>query len=98
MGIIFLGTPHFGSELASWGELGAKLLSITHTNKKILTVLQRDSDLLAEVQIGFDDILEKRRNEGTPIKITCFYEEYCVPMLDQLVCQTQSGSTQLTSS
>lgn len=46
-GIMFMGTSHQGSHLATWGARLRKLVppSIPSTNKKILDVLKTDSEL-----------------------------------------------------
>jgi protein SERAC1 len=47
-GIIFLGTPHCGADLAKWGEVIAKIIGhIKQTNANIIGVLNRDSEVLA---------------------------------------------------
>ena len=50
-GIIFLGTPHTGSNLADWASILTKFSSIVRpTNKNILGVLQPGSEMLADLQ------------------------------------------------
>lgn len=73
-GIIFLGTPHHGSSLASWGENLAKAIGVVNrTNSRIVQLLRSDSEVLARVLDGFHAILRER-----DIQITCFYEELTI--------------------
>ncbi len=75
-GIAFLGTPHCGSDLASWAVLGTQMASILKcANKDIVAVLEPGSEMLRIVQQEFHKILRHRKNEGLEIAITCFYEE-----------------------
>ncbi|KAI1742224.1 hypothetical protein F4680DRAFT_464108 [Xylaria scruposa] len=76
-GIVFIGTPHYGSSLAVWAEqLSIYIGVVKRTNNKILEVLRRDSEVLARIQEGFHTMIQARSAEGLePIEITCFYEE-----------------------
>ena len=49
---MFLGTPHQGSDQASWGKILASVASVfVHTNKDVLQHLERDSEWLQQ-QLG----------------------------------------------
>jgi hypothetical protein len=64
-GVIFLGTPQHGSDLAAWGQLGATLTKlIRRPNKDIIAVLRPGSDMLANIQRDFHSLLRSRINEG----------------------------------
>jgi len=56
-GIIFMGTPHSGSNIAFWGSIAANLLHTvslgTSTNKGLLKVLHRNSLFLENVSRFF---------------------------------------------
>ena len=74
-----MGTPHAGAEKAdrvmtdAVTQLSALLLP---TNKKIVRVLQPDSEVLANQQGEFHIMLADRtQNEKRPMKLFCFYEE-----------------------
>jgi hypothetical protein len=58
-GIVFFGTPHRGSSLASWGTLisnVAKAMSLgTTTNKKLSLDLESQSLALQEISKSFVD-------------------------------------------
>ena len=47
VGIVFLGTPHCGADLASWAVFGTKVASILRpANKDIFVVLEPGSEML----------------------------------------------------
>ena len=75
-GVVFLGVPHCGADLASWASLGTRMVSILkQANQDIVGVLKPGSEMLRLVQKGFHTILSLRKEEGSEISITCFYEE-----------------------
>lgn len=75
-GIIFLGVPHCGSELASWASFGTRIVSLLRrANSDMVGVLEPGSEMLREVEKGFHYILRLRSDAGSEIPITCFYEE-----------------------
>jgi hypothetical protein len=81
LGIIFLGTPHQGSNLAKWAEMLATSIGILkQTNAQIVQVLKTNSEVLARVQDGFHTMIKARAASGhEAIEITCFYEELPLP-------------------
>jgi hypothetical protein len=81
--IVFMGTPHSGSHLANWGETLAKLLGNIHTtNPDILGVLRPGSQLLVNLQTDFQQML---LSPEAHISVFCFYEEYPVSGLGEIV-------------
>jgi len=73
MGIVFLGTPHGGSDLANWGTTVARYVSIFRgTNTGILKNLQPGSADLQQVE---DDFQYLQHRKDINLKIFCFYEE-----------------------
>ncbi|KAK8010353.1 hypothetical protein PG990_009318 [Apiospora arundinis] len=76
-GIVFLGTPHHGAGLAQWAEQLARHLGmVKQTNRNIVDVLKRDSEVLARIQDSFHTMVRAQIKEGLqPMEITCFYEE-----------------------
>ena len=84
-GVIFLGTPQHGSDLAAWGQLGATLTKVVRRpNKDIIAVLRPGSDMLANVQRDFHSLLRNRIDEGQQINLTSFYEELAVPLAGEV--------------
>jgi pimeloyl-ACP methyl ester carboxylesterase len=76
VGIIFMGTPHFGSDAAKWATFAARSINaVKRTNINIVEVLKPDSEMLETIQRNFQSILRQRIDEHRPIEITCFYEE-----------------------
>ena len=75
---MFLGTPHGGSDLAPFCAAVTELSRIVRarTNSKLLQLLQRDSETLADIEDSFATFL--RKNPGR-FRITCFYEELELP-------------------
>jgi hypothetical protein len=69
-GIVFLGTPHRGSDLAFWGGFLARVaeLAFQHPKKKFIEDLKNNSDTLMNVSEDFRSIVEK-------YAIISFYEE-----------------------
>ena len=82
-GIVFLGTPHYGSGLAQWAERLAKAIGLLkQTNPQILAVLESDSEVLARIQDSFHVMVRSRAQDGLPpIEITCFFEELPLPVV-----------------
>lgn len=80
-GILFMGTPHAGSALASWAYMLALTVgAVKQTNTDIVGVLRTDSEVLARIQADFHAMLRtKNRGSTDKIRITCFYEELPVP-------------------
>lgn len=74
-GIVFLGVPHCGSDLASWAVFGRRMVRVLKINKDVLKILEPRSEMLHVIQQGFHNILRLRKNKGSEIFITCFYEE-----------------------
>lgn len=76
LGIIFMGTPHGGADLANWGHTLAKYLNVIRSrNSAILGDLRHKSEVLTAVQQQFQQLL---RSRGVYINIYCFFEEKAV--------------------
>jgi hypothetical protein len=88
LGLLFMGTPNFGSNKAKWGNLCATMLNLCKkTNAPIVRVLQPDSELLALIQKKFYELLRLRQIDSRPIQITCFYEELSLPIVGTVSLQ-----------
>ncbi|KAG4264789.1 hypothetical protein FPRO03_00073 [Fusarium proliferatum] len=86
VGLLFMGTPHFGSNKARWGGYCTAVVSLTSSpNKNIIEVLERDSEMLATIQHKFHEILRLRQAKRRQINITCFYEELASPHIGMVV-------------
>jgi hypothetical protein len=74
-GIVFMGTPHQGSRLASWGYTIAKdLKKVRGVNRNIVKTLEVDSEVLRGVEEEFQKLL-LNPIYFSKIKVFCFYEE-----------------------
>jgi hypothetical protein len=75
--IAFMGTPHAGSSWANIAKPFAKLLGyVKSTNREVLDALRPESEVLAQVQSDFHNMLRDRAaNQHRPLGIVCFYEE-----------------------
>lgn len=78
-GIVFLGTPHAGSDLTGLAlALGyfIKLSLVKSPNTSNVAVLKRDSEVLAGIQDSFSKAITKReRSEKKRLAIHCCIEE-----------------------
>jgi hypothetical protein len=73
-GIIFLGTPHRGSNAATYGRIAyllTKAFAFQSANTKLLTALEKNSETLDRISTGFYHTLERYRN----LRIASFSEE-----------------------
>ena len=77
IGVVFLGVPHCGSDLQAWATIGRRIVGVLkRTNKKILDVLNPDSEMLRLVENNFHANIRQRRDN--PFQITSFFEELAV--------------------
>lgn len=77
-GIVFLGTPHSGTDaLATWAKgLALTLGALKQTNPRILETLRASSELLYRIQTAFHNLVrDSRKKNREEIEITCFFEE-----------------------
>jgi protein SERAC1 len=78
-GIAFLGTPHVGSDLASWAKILTHLANVLRkANNEIVAVLQPGSESLANLQQEFHTMMEPLKIMKNTMKLYCFYEEIAV--------------------
>lgn len=82
-GVVFMGTPHRGSRLASWATILANVTnSLTlgqGVRNDLLRELRRNSDLLKDVSRQFV-------HRAAPLKIWTFVEQRLERPLTVLVC------------
>lgn len=78
--IAFLGTPHRGSDLASFPTNVGKVLKTggKRVNTDIIGILKKGSEMLADIEGSFDTWL---RIKGSSVDVTCYYEELEFPGL-----------------
>jgi hypothetical protein len=76
-GIAFLGAPHHRSDLGLWAEKLATAINVfRQTNMHLVSLLKRDSEVLARIQSSFHSLVR-----GRGLNITCFYEELLTPRI-----------------
>lgn len=59
MGIVFLGTPHRGSNKAKWASIATNFAAavLKDHNDKVVEALSRGAETLERIQTGFSRIL-----------------------------------------
>src|SRR5436190_19970379 len=92
--IAFLGTPHRGSDLASWATIAGNMINLLkRTNIGILNALKPDSEVLEIITQEFHTMLRSReRDKDITVNITCFAEELPVSRLGKSFMVRQATS------
>ncbi|OAL26100.1 hypothetical protein AYO20_10234 [Fonsecaea nubica] len=74
--IFFFGTPHNGSDAATYGESLGKILDICglRVNKQIMRELQRNGEKLSAVERDFNDLLNEDIPPRDKLQICSFQE------------------------
>ncbi|PYH51043.1 uncharacterized protein BO96DRAFT_488799 [Aspergillus niger CBS 101883] len=70
IGIIFLGTPHQGSDISQFGAMIARLTWIFGSSTILLKGLYRDNHHLSDLQERFMSVIRRRKD----IKLVAMYE------------------------
>lgn len=74
-GIVFLGTPFAGSNLANWGDLVRAIFNVVRkTDQTTLKTLKENSYDLKELGTAFPETIRKRNNTAKKVRIVFFYE------------------------
>jgi len=85
-GIMFFGTPHCGTDLHRAVAVFQNLSHlVAQTNKSLVAVLNRESEVLANLQDEFQTIVQDLLAEKR-ISITCFAEELPMPGIGLVRC------------
>lgn len=85
-GIVFMGTPHGGSWMASWAKIPAAALSfVKSSNRSLLAVLETDNQFLESLQLEFLEMIRGLRESGQIFEVTCFFEELPLPKVGKVV-------------
>jgi protein SERAC1 len=81
VGIIFLGTPFAGSQKATWGDIGLKIVKALGTTKDTdVKDLKERSARLVTINEEFDKFTQRRdrkeKNKALPpVRVVCYFEE-----------------------
>ena len=72
--VAFLGTPHRGSDLATFAAGLTRILRASNcrVNVDIVKLLQRNSEALGDIEAAFGILLRKSQSD---FHLTCFFEE-----------------------
>lgn len=90
-GVCFLGTPHCGASTATWASIfGSLMNALKTTNVDILDVLRSNSQVLSRIQSQFHTMLRANKDQGREMKITCFFEEFPVRGVGEIVPKSSS--------
>lgn len=74
-GIVFMGTPHRGSNAAAYGDMIRSIIkSVVYTNDVILKELSIDAPMLRNIHKDFVQIVDGN-GERPPLQIYSFFEE-----------------------
>lgn len=94
-GILFLGTPHSGSDFAPFAKSVGTCLRLIgkRVNTDILDTLRRDSQVLLDVEDWFGQWLRRCAEASKSLQITCFYEELALPLIGKVVEEHQAKIT-----
>lgn len=83
-GMIFLGTPFYGSKIAGWGEVVRRIYTLVQkTDQNTLKNLRLDSKELKDLRLGFPDVIRKRNQTSAKIAVVFFFEK---KMTYKVVC------------
>ncbi|KAF1951309.1 hypothetical protein CC80DRAFT_395828, partial [Byssothecium circinans] len=91
IGILFLGTPHSGSDFAPFSKAVGTVLGLAgkRVNTDILDSLRRDSQVLLDVEDWFGQWRRRRSENTNPVQITTFFEEMGLPIVGKVVEESQ---------
>ncbi|KFZ25366.1 hypothetical protein V502_00151 [Pseudogymnoascus sp. VKM F-4520 (FW-2644)] len=95
-GIAFLGTPHAGSDLQTFATAVANIVSLVKTpNNKLLQVLGRNSEILANIKNDFLTMVQRRLGDRQgslkPIALHAFIEERPVDFIGRRIVEPNSA-------
>ncbi|OCL10293.1 hypothetical protein AOQ84DRAFT_430924 [Glonium stellatum] len=93
-GVVFLGTPHAGSDFQKYASAVAKIvnLCLVRTNRNILEVLNGRSEVLANIKNDFFAMVRTRMENGLPtMRLHAFVEELPVTALGYRVVTPDSA-------
>ncbi|KAF2035728.1 hypothetical protein EK21DRAFT_84144 [Setomelanomma holmii] len=78
IGMLFLGTPFYGSPSATWAESFRRVLGLVlkDTDQNTLKALAPDSQLLKSLRDGFPEAIRKRNESDAKVKVRFCFEKW----------------------
>jgi hypothetical protein len=76
-GVVFMGTPHCGSEKADFASFFTSIVrffSPSEVNDTLVQAPRSQNPELQDLQRRFNQLLTKRKEEKTDIEVQCFCE------------------------
>ncbi|KAL8942228.1 MAG: hypothetical protein Q9211_001495, partial [Gyalolechia sp. 1 TL-2023] len=106
--IVFLGTPHRGSDWANWGEIASNLarVALQDSHKKMIETLEVDSEVLDNIHEQFVQVVSEHDirihsfQEGRAMSgIKGLHDKVCDPSLEHAISDLTNphGQTQVVS-
>ena len=90
-GMIFLGTPFYGSKIAGWGDVARRIFDLVRkTDQNTLKYLKPDSKDLKDLRLGFPEVIRKRNQTSAKIAVVFFFER---KMTYKVVCIESETAT-----
>ena len=75
-GMIFLGTPFYGSKIAEWGDVVRRIVDLLwRTDRNTLKNLKIDGENLKDLRFGFPEVIRKRNETSTKVAVVFFFEK-----------------------
>ncbi|ORY19555.1 Alpha/Beta hydrolase protein [Clohesyomyces aquaticus] len=76
VGMLFLGTPFYGSSIAKWGEAVRRIFDVIRrdSDRNTLKNLQQDSQELKPLRDGFPETIRKRNQSDAKVAVVFCYE------------------------
>ena len=98
-GIIFMGTPHAGSNMASWADAIGRILQVrsVNVNKNLINTLKSDSEVLRDVNDQFGQLLERHKEQQARIQIKAYHEEVPIGNVGLVVPLASASILEYTS-
>ncbi|KAK4236844.1 hypothetical protein C8A03DRAFT_45208 [Achaetomium macrosporum] len=98
MGIVFMGTPHKGSWMASWARIPASTLGLFKSNNtSLLAILETENQLLESIQGKFLSMVRGIQKGDRSFEITCFFEELPLSVVGHVVSRDSATIEGYTS-
>ncbi|KAF2011215.1 hypothetical protein BU24DRAFT_397585 [Aaosphaeria arxii CBS 175.79] len=76
IGMVFLGTPFYGSKIAGWADVARRIFNLVQrTDQTTLRNLTLDSKELKDLRFGFPEIVRQRNQTADKLAVVFFFEQ-----------------------